>query len=63
MLDFKQPVPVLVDQDKQQIIFAVDTPSSKLIADSQNRLDIAEFSLTTPMDIQYKGNTVLIQLK
>src|SRR5664279_864445 len=63
MLDFKQPVPVLVDQDKQKIIFAVDTPSSKLIADSQNRLDIAEFSLTTPMDIQYKGNTVLIQLK
>ncbi len=63
MLDFKQPVPVLVDQDKQKIIFTVDTPPSKLIADSQNRLDIAEFSLTTPMDIQYKGNTVLIQLK
>ena len=62
-LDFRQAIPVLVDQEKQQIIFAVDTPPSKLITDSQNKLDIAEFSLTTPMDIQYKGNTVLIELK
>jgi hypothetical protein len=63
MLDFRQAIPVLVDQEKQQIIFAVDTPPSKLIADSQNRLDIAEFSLTTPMDIQHEANTVHIQLK
>ena len=63
MLDFRQAIPVLVDQGKQQIIFAIDTPSSKLIADSQNRLDIPEFSLTTPMDIQHEANTVYIQLK
>jgi len=63
MLDFRQAIPVLFDQEKRQIIFSVDTPSSKLVADSQNRLDIAEFSLTTPMDIQYDANTVHIQLK
>jgi len=63
MLDFREAVPVLVDQGKQQIIFAVDTPPLKLIADSQNRLDVAEFSLTTPMDIQHEANTVYIQLK
>lgn len=63
MLDFRQAIPVLVDQEKQQIIFAVDTPPSKLIADSQNRLDVREFSLTTPMDIQHETNTVHIQLK
>jgi hypothetical protein len=63
MLDFRQAISVLVDQEKQQIIFAVETPPSKLIADSQNRLDIAEFSLTSPMDIQRVGNTVHVQLK
>jgi hypothetical protein len=63
MLDFRQAIPVLVDQEKQQIIFAIDTAPSKFIADSQNKLDIAEFSLTTPMDIQHEGNTVRIQLK
>ncbi len=63
LLDFKQAIPVLVDQEKQQIIFAIDSPPSKLVADSQNRLDIAEFSLTTPMDIQREANTVHIQLK
>jgi hypothetical protein len=63
MLDFRQSIPVLVDQEKQQIIFAIDTPPSKLVADSQSRLEIAEFSLTTPMDIQYQANTVNIQLK
>jgi len=63
MLDFRQAIPVLVDQEKQQIIFSIDTPPSKVIADSQNKLDIAEFSLTTPMDIQHEANTVHIQLK
>ncbi len=63
MLDFRQPISVLVDQENQQIIFAIDTPPSKLIADSQSRLDIAEFSLTTPMDIQHEANTVHIRLK
>jgi hypothetical protein len=63
MLDFRQAIPVLVDQEKQQIIFSIDTPPSKLVADSQNRLDIAEFSLTSPMDIQQEANTVHIQLK
>jgi len=63
MLDFRQAIPILVDQEKQQIIFAIDTPPSKLIADSQNRLDIAEFSLTAPMDIQREVNTVHIHLK
>jgi len=63
MLDFRQAIPVLVDQEKQQIIFAIDTPPSKLIVDSQNKLDIAEFSLTTPMDIQPEANTVHIRLK
>ena len=63
MLDFKQAIPVLVDQEKQQIIFAIETEASKLIADSQNKLDIDEFSLTTPMDIQHEANTVHIQLK
>ena len=63
MLDFRQAIPVLVDQEKQQIIFSIDTSPSKLIPDSQNRLDIAEFSLTTPMDIQHEGNTVHIRLK
>jgi hypothetical protein len=62
-LDFRQAIPVLVDREKQQIIFSVDTPPSKLIVDSQNRLDIPEFSLTTPMDIQHEANTVYIQLK
>ncbi|MBF8247906.1 MAG: hypothetical protein HW374_706 [Bacteroidetes bacterium] len=63
MLDFRQAIPVLVDQEKQQIIFSIDTTPSKLIPDSQNRLDIAEFSLTTPMDIQHEANTVHIRLK
>jgi len=62
-LDFRQAVPVLVDQEKQQIIFAIDTLPSNLITDSQNRLDIPEFSLTSPMNIQKEGNTVYIQLK
>jgi hypothetical protein len=63
MLDFKQPIAVLVDEEKQEIIFAVDTPSSKLTVDSQNKLDIAELSLTTPMNIRHEKNTVHIQLK
>lgn len=63
MLDFKQPVPVMADQEKQQIIFAIDTPPSKIIADSQDKLSIPEFSLTAPMNIHVEGNTVLIQLK
>jgi hypothetical protein len=63
MLDFKQPVPVLVDQEKQQIIFAIDTPPSKVIANSQDKLNIPEFSLSAPMNIQSEENTVHIQLK
>lgn len=63
MLDFRQAIPVLVDQEKQQIIFAIDTAPSMLIVDSQNKLNIAEFSLTTPMDIQHDANIVHIQLK
>lgn len=63
MLDFREAIPVLVDQEKQQIIFAVDTPPSKFIVGFQNKLDIAEFSLTTPMDIRHEANTVHIQLK
>jgi len=63
MLDFRQAIPVLIDQEKKQIIFAIDTPPSKLITDSQNKLDIAEFSLTAPMDIQHEANTVHVQLK
>ncbi|NJD21520.1 MAG: hypothetical protein FIA82_02455 [Melioribacter sp.] len=63
MLDFKQAIPVLVDQEKQQIVFAVSTLPSKFGIDEKNKLDVAEFSITIPMDIQYEGNTVQIQLK
>lgn len=63
MLEFKQAIPVLVDQEKQQIVFAVSTPPSKFVTDENNKLDVAEFSITIPMDIQYEGNTVQIQLK
>ena len=63
MLDFKQAIPVLVDQEKQQIVFAVSTLPTKFSADEKNKLDVAEFSITIPTSIRYEGNTVLIQLK
>jgi len=63
ILDFKQSIPVLVDQEKQQIVFSVSTPPSKLVPDENSKLDVAEFSMTAPMDVRSEGNTVQIQLK
>jgi hypothetical protein len=62
-LDFKQAIPVIVDQDKKQIIFSVDAPPSKFVSDNQNKMDLDEFSLTSSMDIHSENNIVSIQLK
>jgi hypothetical protein len=63
MLDFKQSIPVLVDHEKQQIVFAVSTPSSQFGNGEKNKIDVAEFSFVNPMDIQCEGNAVKIVLK
>ncbi len=62
-LDFKQAIPVIVDQDKKQIIFSVDAPPTRFVTDNQNKMDLDEFSLTSSMDIHIENNTVTIQLK
>jgi len=62
-LDFKQAIPVIVDQDKKQIIFSVDAPPSRFVIDNQNKMDLDEFSLTSSMDIHIENNIVSIQLK
>ena len=62
-IDFKQAIPVIVDQDKKQIIFSVDAPPSKFVSDNQNKMDLDEFSLTSSMDIHSENNIVSIQLK
>jgi hypothetical protein len=63
MLDFKQAIPVLVDQEKQQIIFSVDTSPGNFIVDSKDGLDLDEFTLTTPVDIKQEANTIYLELK
>jgi len=63
MLDFKQAIPVLVDEEKQQIIFSVSTLPSKFITGEDNKLEVPEFSITAPMDIRRDGNSVEIRLK
>ena len=63
IIDFKQAVPVIVDQDKKQLFFSVDTPPSKFVSDNPNKLELNEFSLTSPMDIHFEDNIVSIQLK
>jgi len=62
-LDFKTTIPVIIDEDKKQVIFAVDTPPEKLTINSSGRLDLSEFSLSSPMDISYEKNTVMIRLR
>ena len=62
-IDFKQAIPVIVDEDKKQIIFSVDAPPSRLVSDKQNKMDLDEFSLTSSMDIQCENNVVSIQLE
>jgi hypothetical protein len=62
-IDFKQAIPVIVDQDRKQIIFSSATPPSKFVCDEKNKLDLNEFSFTYPMDIQVVNNVVSIQIK
>jgi hypothetical protein len=62
-IDFKQAIPVIVDQDRKQIIFSSATPPSKYVCDEKNKLDLNEFSFTYPMDIQVVNNVVSIQIK
>jgi hypothetical protein len=63
MLDFKQAIPVIVDQDKQQIIFSVDTPVSMFLSDFKNKIDLEEFSLSSATEIHCIDNIVSIQFK
>jgi hypothetical protein len=63
MLDFKQAIPVLVDEEKEQIIFSVSTLPSKFITGEGNKLELPEFSITAPMDIRRDANSVKIRLR
>jgi len=63
VLDFKQAIPVIVDQENKQIIFSVDSPPAKFLADFKSKMDQVEFSLTSPTEVSCKENVVSIQLK
>jgi hypothetical protein len=63
MLDFKQAIPVLVDEEKEQIIFSISTLSSKFITGEGNKIELPEFSINSPMDVRRDGNSVEIRLK
>jgi hypothetical protein len=64
ILKFKKVVPVIIDKDKKEIIFAIDTPVSEFGTDIVNELNMDEFTLKNiKMDIEKKDNHVSIQLK
>ncbi|MDD4555115.1 MAG: hypothetical protein PHP04_13010 [Bacteroidales bacterium] len=62
-LDFKTIVPVILDEEKKQVIFAVDSAPGKFAGDSEGKLDLNEFSLTSVNDIRNEQNIVMILLK
>lgn len=62
-LDFKSIVPVIMDEEKQQIIFAVETPPEKFITGITDNMDLNEFSLTSSMDVSRNKNQIMIKLK
>lgn len=62
-LDFKQAIPVLVNQANHEIIFSISTPPQKLIVNAENKLELDEFILSAAFDISSDGNKVQIQLK
>lgn len=64
MLKFKKVVPVIIDKDNEEIIFAIDTPVSEFNTGNVNELNKDEFTLTNVnMDIEKKDNHISIKLK
>jgi hypothetical protein len=64
VLNFKKVVPVIVDKNKREIIFAIDIPASEFGTDVVSELSNDEFTLTNvKMLIEKKNNHVSIQLK
>jgi hypothetical protein len=63
ILDFKQAVPIIIDQEKQQVIFSVGSPAAKIKSGADNKILTDEFSLSSPADIKYNGNSIDIRLK
>lgn len=61
---FKKAIPVLVDTGKKEIIFAVNTPVSKLKLQDGKMLETEDFILSASnMEIKKKENSVTIYLK
>ena len=52
-----------MDEEKQQIIFAVETPPEKFITGITDNMDLNEFSLTSSMDVSRNKNQIMIKLK
>jgi hypothetical protein len=60
----KEIIPMIIDQGKKEITFAIDSPVSKFGSGAVNQLDMDEFTLSNvEMMIKTKGNHITIQLK
>jgi hypothetical protein len=63
MIDFRQAIPVLVDQSNHEIIFSISTPPQKFVPNAENKLELDEFILSAAFDIKSDGKSVQILLK
>jgi hypothetical protein len=64
VLQFKKVIPVIIDKEKKEIIFAIDSPVSQFGSGPASQLDTDEFTLSdVKMEIEKKGNHITIQLK
>lgn len=64
VLRMKQTIPVLIDKEKKQIIFAVSTPPDKFLIENETKVETDEFLLSTvKTETQKTQNTIEFKLK
>jgi hypothetical protein len=63
-LDFKRPIPLLLDTTNRVVVFAVATPAAGIEAGLAGKVETPEFVLSAgAVEILREGNTVTIRLK
>lgn len=64
VLRSKKIIPMIIDQEKKEIIFTINSPVSKFGSGAVNQLDTDEFTLSNvKMEIEREGSNITIKLK
>jgi hypothetical protein len=64
ILDFKQPIAILLDHANQEVVFAVATPAPRFESAPGGKLETSEFVLShSGIEVTRDANRVTIRLK